>query len=139
MGPKYRSIILLLVVFVMGSISGFFLRGIYDHQKIESSRRHMTNNQQRSGSRFVSFFTRVIKPNAQQKTEVNSILGKWDDRMKGLQVRFAQESQSGFQTMVNELSPLLDSKQMHELKEALEKFGPHRRYPRSSKKKNQYH
>ncbi len=132
MSPKLRSIILLVTIFVIGAVTGFFAHGVYDHQRMESyrQRRHEPSGK----SRFVGFFIRVINPSADQLDSVTPILEKWDLEMKTLQTRFARESQERFKSMLSELAPLLDEKQMQSLKDALERFGPHRRYPRSGKK-----
>lgn len=132
MGNKQRSIMILIGVFVLGGLSGYFGRGIYDDIRWKS---HRESRRQDDGkSRFVGYFLSVIKPEKPQEREIEAILEKWDGTMKTLQNRFETESQAEFQGMVKDLSPHLQEQQLHRLKEALERFGRHRRSQSGSKR-----
>jgi hypothetical protein len=130
MGTKQRSILILIGVFILGGLSGYFGRGIHDQIRWKAHRE--SRHQDDGKSRFVGYFLSVIKPEGNQGEKIEAILEKWDDSMRALQTRFENESQTGFQGMVTELGPLLQAHQLHRLKEALERFG-HRRRPKRSK------
>lgn len=133
MGTKQRSILLIISVFILGGLSGFFGRGIYDQARWKIHRE--SRSQYPEKSRFVGFFLSVIKPEPHQKSEILTVLERWDSSMKDLQLRYVNESQTGFRAMVEELSPHLKPQQLQSLKAALERFGRHRRHGSQDREK----
>ncbi len=131
MTPKQRSILLLIGIFFLGILSGYFGRGLYDQYRWKVHRE--SRNQTEGKSRFVGYFLSVIQPEPSQIGSVEAILEKWDLTMKNLKARFESESQVEFEGMVDELNPYLKAKQLQLLKEALERFGPHRLHQRKKK------
>lgn len=125
MGTKQRSIFILIAVFLLGGLSGYFGHGLYDQYRRDDHRER--KNPYGDRSRFVGYFLSVIEPERSQTPEIEAILAKWDGIMDALQTRFKSESATGFQGMFDEMRPHLHAEQSLRLQQALERFASHRK------------
>ncbi|MBN2102529.1 hypothetical protein JW835_00645 [bacterium] len=106
-----KTVVLLILTFVLGVISGAVLQGFLIRQHIKKFNRHM-----RTPEGFIERFERIIDPTDEQRKEIRAILEKHHQKM----MQFHKE----FPMHMDSLKTDLDSILTEEQKEKLKKMRP---------------
>lgn len=111
MNLKVKITFLIIITLVIGIVIGAMLNRAVSQNRI---RRIL---ERRNPPIFISFYERIIEPNADQRDSVRKVLDKYAQRLSKIRTNFQDELQSSFESMKAELEPLLTAEQKERLEE----------------------
>ncbi len=125
MNTRGKIVAVLTATLILGGVLGALLVGT-----IRGEREAKRAEGGRPGG-MVHHFERVIQPESEeQREEVRGVLKKWEGKNRTLLERTHRTMRRGFDSMLVELTPILDEKQVERLKregKRLKRPGPPRR------------
>ena len=120
MKPKIKSLIILFVTLLIGIAIGFELNGILNRFRFESEQKA------RNPQGFINFFEDLIKPNANQRKEIEAIILKYHSRLDNIRQDNMQKVSVIIDSMNVELKSKLDKEQAARLDAKLQEM---RKFP----------
>lgn len=120
MKPKIKSFIILFITLLIGIAIGFELNGILNRHRFESEQKA------RSPQGFINFFEDLIKPDTNQKKEIETIILKYHSRLDNIRQDNMQKVSVIIDSMNIELKSKLNKEQSARLDAKLQEM---RKFP----------
>ena len=114
MNLKVKITFLIIITLIIGIVIGAMINRAVSQNRIKRIL------ERRNPPIFISFYERIIGPEAEQRESVREILDKYAQRFSEIRIDFQEELESSFESMRAELDPLLTPEQ----KERLERGFP---------------
>ena len=114
MNIKVKITFIIIITLAIGIVIGALLNRTLSQNRIKRIL------ERRNPPIFISFYERIIEPDAEQRAKVRKVLNKYAQNLSEIRTNFQEELQSSFESMTAELEPLLTPEQ----KERLEKGFP---------------
>jgi len=123
MNIKVKITFIIIITLAIGIVIGALLNRTLSQNRIKRIL------ERRNPPIFISFYERIIEPNADQRDSVRKILDKYAQRFLEIRANSQEELQSSFESMTAELEPLLTPEQKERLEEGFPR--PPRFFPRA--------
>lgn len=123
---RWKTIFVVLGIFLIGLLSGFFL-----HRQILEARID-TLRERRSAPGLEQYFREIIQPERGQSDQLEFLLNKYSSQLSELGKTYFQEKMELYDSMQVQITPLLNEEQRHRFNKALKgiqsrHYGHHKR------------
>lgn len=109
MKTKTKTVLLLILTFILGSVTGAVVQGYWMRQSMKRFNRHM-----RTPEGFSHRFFEIIEPTDEQRIEIRKILKKHHEKM----MQYHREFPARMDSLKKELDSVLTGEQKEKLKKA---------------------
>ncbi|MBD3413910.1 MAG: hypothetical protein GF421_05715 [Candidatus Aminicenantes bacterium] len=119
MNIKTKVIFIVIIVFVIGLLTGFMLNRVVIQKRIKDAFSRVNPN------RIPSFYERVLEPNQETSSQIRRVLFKHAKKVRNIREDYQKQMEKANQSLYNELAPLLSPVQRDRLNQRLHRAPRH--------------